>query len=199
MSERPDAIRTPKDVAQLFMVADAWNPQYKEYGQCASRAEWALDHIAIAVFTKTETSIPLPLHPVRDEQDDPFKLYVDDPVSRELRDMIYSVTQANIVTDTRSENNPYGKVVQHGWHQGQQINFIESYVKSKNGDYMRWDVVTDVPEEVFASIYEPKPFKTSDKRLEEGLFRALETAYALPTAEVDETTVIAGWVKKQAA
>lgn len=72
----------------------------------------------------------------------------------ELFDTVYLLTRANLMASEIDDNNPRGRVWYQGRYTDEQsgnsypMNFIEIHDHDEKGQYIKWQLVTNVPDEL---------------------------------------------------
>lgn len=161
--------KTTADLINFFKQKELEDGIYQGFSGCANVIAGSLDAMAKALRTKEALEISLPLKPGGAA----FSLYKDKVHQPHLALMetAYAFTNAKLQVDQLATGELYGLVWWQGRYKDQPMNFIETHTWDDNGDFMQWDIVSEIPNHL--SISETtNPTHDYSPRLLKAIYRA---------------------------
>lgn len=188
--------RRVMDIIQYFEKKELEDPQFAGYTKCAESLRSGLAQVIHTPEDDESISMAalllkpgqeFPSHRVLTDMSQEEALYYskraesafiydgqETPATSALMFLGYRLTDAEPLYDSYDEDNNRRSVVMHGRYRSRHVYFLEEYGRDDLGDYMSWQVMSGVPDDLVPSPPERplKPALTTGERLElwDGIF-----------------------------
>lgn len=187
--------RTGKDFIEAFTQRESIDV-FEGFSANAVLIEDSLDKMAWILKDGAKEKIYLPLEAGAKGR----KVYKKDMTVAHLKliDETYYLTDATLEASEIDDDNPIGRVWWRGSYQGSAgpdlypMNLIEIHDIDEGGEYMKLQLVTDVPQELIAltaTIVPKRPWLSKDQIIDIGSQAAREIRELTGDALVDEPPI----------